>query len=122
MIKMAIYIIYCHLDLLEIFTCWPFDLISEGLTFYVALENLWAGRVTPVPPSSDAPDNDPTCKHYIGCHLGHNHIQSMFPTSVSFTDIYTPLHGHNQVYSCNKTNMAYIRVRWGISLGAVTRT
>ena len=56
MIKMAIYI-YCHLDLLEIFTLlyWPFDLISEGLTFYMALENLRAGQVPPVQPSFDAP-------------------------------------------------------------------
>ena len=51
---MAIYI-YCHLDLLEIFMYWPFDIISEGLTFYMALENLRAGQVTPVPPSSDVP-------------------------------------------------------------------
>ena len=50
MIKMAIYI-YWHLDLLEIFMYWPFDIISEGLTFYMSLEN---SRVTPVPPSSDA--------------------------------------------------------------------
>ena len=24
---------------------WPFDIISEGLTFYMALENLRAGQV-----------------------------------------------------------------------------
>ena len=55
MIKMANYI-YCHLDLLEIFMYWALNIISEGLTFYMALENLRAGQVTPVPPSSGDPE------------------------------------------------------------------